>query len=147
MWRLVRQALVALTAALATTAVLGKLGGYGASGACDDGMGGEDGSDLVKVPLAGQAWAAEHVATLLTEPGATAWFDDIMSWPRDAPPKSRCFLRDYEITKLCVPSDGSMSTFRTKVMLRTTCGDMIVKLRAAVRNATPEVTLWGRSRT
>lgn len=153
-----RSVLRAVTLALVATAALGKTKGkYGKpvlTNACDDGMGGNDGSDLTKVrfeiaplPPSPHEWVHPYVQAFLNDKDAQARLDDIMSWPRDAPRKTGCKLLGYAYTKLCVPTSGSKKKFRTKLALQTTCGDMNVKWRVTVKNKHPTVTMWGRSKT
>lgn len=155
-----RSVLRAVTLALVATAALGTTntktkGKYGGlTNACDDGMGGDDGSDLAKIrftsvplPPSPHEWVHPHVQHFLNDEDAQARLDDIMSWPRDAPRKTGCKLLSYAYTKLCVPSSGKKNKFRTKLALQTTCGDMNVKWRVAVKNKKPVVATWGRSKT
>lgn len=138
-------------AALALLCLTGVTGAV--KNACDDGMGGDDGSGLrkVKAVTPGTAqlpesyrWAHPYVKQVLRNQGR---LDEIMTWPKGSPPKTDCALMGFTYNKLCVPKRNDTRDFRTKVALRTACGPMVVKWRIRVDGTKARATMWGRSKT
>lgn len=127
---------------------------------CDDGMGGDRGKTLKKVfvkpgskrPPPSRAWVHRYVYTAIhptQHPGNQGRLDEIMTWPKGSQPKHNCTLTKFTYTKLCVPRNGTVGEFRTKLRVKTSCGTMNVKwrIRPGKGRRRGRVVMWGRTRT
>lgn len=115
------------------------------SNACDDSMGGDDGSELKKInipssgPPSKLSWVRPLVDKAIHDEGT---LDAIFTFPKGTKPKHGCKIKKYSWEKLCVPPSLKKGNFRTKLRLTSNCGKMVVKYRISKSG---HLQLWGRS--